>query len=73
MERSSKGKLTQLADYKLSEVVVNDIVDSFSSKPATESIDGVFQKITFTTFGGGTTGTGKTATSGWNLVTNKSL
>lgn len=74
VERVSGKQLVPQADYKLTNVAITGIQESGASNPPTESIAGACQQIQFSVTVPKTGGTGtKTVSSGWNLVTNKSV
>lgn len=70
--RSASGKMSEVAEFKLTDVFLTGIHDSLSSKPPRETVDGQYAKITFTTFQTNGTGTtNKAGSSGWDIATNK--
>jgi type VI secretion system Hcp family effector len=69
---SKTGQPVELAAYSLTNMIITDIDDASSALKPTETIDGAFRQIAYTTaFTQNANGSLSKSTQSWNLVTNK--
>jgi type VI secretion system secreted protein Hcp len=67
----TNGQQFTYIEYTLTNVVISDLDDSFSSQPPTETIRGVFGSVSYQTFTESSDGTiGQSGSGGWHSVTN---
>jgi len=67
------ARATKLIGYSLENVVLTHILDASSALRPTETVEGTFQKITYSYFTHNANGATSSNSDSWNLATNKAF